>query len=265
MPVRLVGFLALAIWAAGCNRQPVQQTSSAVPGQAANPAPVQRGSQPVQSAAQPGEPYAQPVQTAAQPTQTPPQTAAAPAYGQPAPSAAYPGNTPAPATIVPAGTRIRVRLGRTLDTRHSRPGERFVAYLDEPVVSGNFVVVPKGTPFEGHVFESKRSGRLKGRAYLGLKLDSFRLHGRVYDVATAGDVRESRSHKRRNAAFIGGGAGGGAAIGALAGGGIGAVIGAGAGAAAGTTGALIKGRKNVRLPVETPLVFSLRAPVSVRG
>jgi hypothetical protein len=154
---------------------------------------------------------------------------------------------------IPAGTRIRVRLGISLDTKYSRPGERFEAYLEDPVTSGDRVVVPKGTVFEGHVIEARKSGRLKRRAFLGITLDSFRLHGATYRIATGADVRSSKSHKKRNLAIVGGGSGTGAAMGT------------GAGAAAGTTGAFITGRKNVKLPAETPLVFSLHAAVSVRG
>jgi hypothetical protein len=156
-------------------------------------------------------------------------------------------------------------LGRSLDTKYSHPGERFKAYLDDPLTSGDRVVAPKGTVFEGHVIEAKRSGRLRGRAFLAITLDSFHFHGATYPIATGADVRSSKSHKKRNLAMIGGGSGTGAAIGAVAGGGVGALIGAGAGAATGTTGAFITGRKNVKLPVETPLVFSLHAAVSVRG
>jgi hypothetical protein len=54
-------------------------------------------------------------------------------------------------------------------------------------------------------------------------------------------------------------------VGAVAGGGAGALIGAGVGSAAGATGAFITGRKNVRLPAETPLVFSLRRSVAIRA
>jgi len=167
--------------------------------------------------------------------------------------------------MIPATTRIRVRLAETLDTKRCRPGQRFSAYLDEPIVSGDRVVVPKGTVFEGHVIEAKQSGRLKGRAYLGVTLDAFKMRGARYAVVTAPDFRASGSHKKRNAVFIGGGSGAGATLGAVAGGGVGAAIGAGAGAVAGTTGALITGRKNVTLPVETPLVFSLRTAITVHG
>jgi hypothetical protein len=95
-------------------------------------------------------------------------------------------------------------------------------------------------------------------------LRSFRLHGVTYAVATHSDSRVSGSHKKRNLALIGGGTATGAGIGAIAGGGAGALIGAGAGAAAGATTEFITGKKNVRLPVETEMVFRLRAPLQLR-
>lgn len=166
---------------------------------------------------------------------------------------------------IPAGTALRVRLANGLDTRRSRRGSRFVAFLDEPIVSGNRVIVPKGTEFHGHVVEARRSGRLKGRATLEVALDSFQLDGSTYEISTGVAGRSSGRHLKRDIAIIGGGSGAGAAIGAVAGGGVGALIGAGAGAAAGTTGAFITGRKDVRLPPETRIEFSLKSPVEVRG
>ena len=172
--------------------------------------------------------------------------------------------SPQPAFLIPAGTRFRVRLAQTLDTRHSRPGTTFGATLDDPIVVGNRVVVPKGTPFTGSIVESKRSGRFRGRARLEITLRTFRMKGVTYHLATAPDTRVSGSHKKRNLGLMGGGSAVGAGIGALAAGGTGALIGAGAGAAAGTTTAFFTGRKNVTLPVETPMVFRMRSSVAVR-
>jgi hypothetical protein len=42
------------------------------------------------------------------------------------------------------------------------------------------------------------------------------------------------------------------------------LIGAGAGAAAGTAGAAITGKRNVTIPVETRLAFTLRSAVELR-
>jgi hypothetical protein len=166
--------------------------------------------------------------------------------------------------IIPAGTRIRVRLAQTLDTKHTASGTLFAATLDQPIVIGDRVVVPKGTPFQGRVIESKTSGRFRGRAILEVTLRSFRMNGTAYNIATAPDTRVSGNHKKRNLAFLGGGPAAGAGIGALAAGGAGALIGAGAGAAAGATTAFITGKKNVKLPVETPLTFSLRSSVQLK-
>lgn len=184
----------------------------------------------------------------------PAQPAASPAPAEPAP--------PPPITL-PAGSSVRVRLNRTLDTRTDRLGERFTATLDEPLVSGDRVAVPKGTEFDGHIVGLRHAGRFKGRAMLSLQLDSFTLNGETYDVMSNDATRVSRGHKKRNWLWIGGGSGGGAAIGALAGGGAGALIGAGAGAGAGVVGAAITGEKHVTLPAETPVRFTLRSSVEV--
>ena len=138
---------------------------------------------------------------------------------------------------------MRVRLAQTLDTKYSRPGTTFGATLADPIVVGNHVVVPRGTPFTGSIVASKRSGRFRGRARLEITLRTFHMKGVTYHLATAPDTRVSGSHKKRNLGLMGGGSAVGAGIGALAAGGTGALIGAGAGAAAGTTTAFFTGEK----------------------
>ncbi len=173
-------------------------------------------------------------------------------------------SAPAPAPLtLDAGTSFRVRLQETIDTRRNRAGDRFTAVLDEPLVSGDRVAVPKGTIFQGHVTESKSSGRFKGRAMLALTLDSFTMNGQTYEIRSSGVSRTSKGHKKHHLAWIGGGSGGGALIGAAAGGGTGALIGAGAGAAAGTIGSAITGKRQVRLPVESTVKFTLRDGVTL--
>jgi hypothetical protein len=215
------------------------------------------------------QPVGQPVgQPAAQPGAPPSAEQPAPkpsAVGQPyeANSAANYERVPSNTVSIPAGTILDVRLEQTLDTKRNRPGDRFTATLTRPIILDGQTVIPRGTPCTGHLIESKPSGRFKGHALMSLSLDSFDLNGRRHEMKTTHVGRESGGHKKRNWAFIGGGSGVGTAIGALAGGPAGALIGAGAGAGAGTAGAAITGKKNVRLPVETPLVFSLRAPVTL--
>jgi hypothetical protein len=190
----------------------------------------------------------------------------APASVKPSPWAARPqAADEAPARgsdwLIPQGTVLRVRIDQSVDTRRSRPGNRFQATLAEPVVRNGATLLPKGTRFTGHVMESKPSGRLKGRAVLSLTLDSFRANGREYQVNTGGTTRVSGRHKKRNLVLIGGGAGTGAGIGAIAAGGFGALVGAAAGTVAGTATAVITGKKNVGVPAETMLAFPLRSQV----
>ena len=64
--------------------------------------------------------------------------------------------------------------------------------------------------------------------------------------------------------LAGGGAGLGALIGGLAGGGKGAAIGAAAGAGAGGAGAAFTGNKEIVLPAESALSFTLAQPLEVK-
>jgi len=165
--------------------------------------------------------------------------------------------------VIPGRTAITVRLDETIDTKRNRAGDVVHATLTRPVVVRGETVIPAGTAFTGHVTGADDSGRLTGRAYLSVRMDSFRLKGRKYNVATTTYQQVSSSHKKRNGVLIGGGAGLGTILGAIAGGGKGALIGAGAGAAAGTAGAAATGKKNVTIPAETPIRFTLQSPVHI--
>src|SRR5579864_5760582 len=109
------------------------------------------------------------------------------------------GNSPAaPAARIteeiPPGTLVHVRLLETLDTKRNRAGDQFTATLDEPLVSGDRVTVPKGTEFKGHIVEARQSGRFKGRAVMALSLDSFDLNGESYPLDATRAARTSAGH-----------------------------------------------------------------------
>ncbi len=227
-------FATLGLWLTGCGSKSAQQT----------PVTTAQGQLPGYAAAsQPAQP-AQPV--------------------PPAPGDNAAVQPPAdPQMLIPSGTRIQVRLNQELDTRRNRAGDRFTASLVAPIEDQGRVLVPQGTVFNGHVTASRPSGRLKGRAVLGVTLDSFEMNGQRYQVETTSSGRTSKRHRKRNLVLIGGGAGTGAAIGAIAAGGTGALIGAGAGAAAGTAGAVITGKKQVALRAESLLTFRLEEGVEM--
>jgi hypothetical protein len=159
---------------------------------------------------------------------------------------------------LPAGRQVRVRLGQTISSKRARSGETWAGTLASDIVENGKIVAARGTPVRGRVVEAKDSGRLSSPGLLKLQLTSIQISGKDIPVRTSTIVRQGKSHKGRNTKAIGGTAAAGAIIGALAGGGKGAAIGAGAGAAAGTAGAAATGKKDVRIPVETVLTFTLR-------
>ena len=167
-----------------------------------------------------------------------------------------------PVTL-PERTPIHVTLDQTLASNQSRPGDHFDATVSEPVIVQGKTVIPQGAHAEGLVVDARQSGRLMGRARLQLALQTVAVDGQNCEVRTISHPRIGRDHKKRNWAWIGGGAAGGAVIGALAGGGTGALIGGPVGAAGGTTVALLTGKKDIKLRAETPLQFELAEPVTI--
>jgi hypothetical protein len=164
---------------------------------------------------------------------------------------------------VPEDTAIHVTLNQALASDENRPGDHFEATVSQPVVIDGRTIIAAGANAEGVVVDVHRSGRLKGRGSLRLALESVEVGGHEYDVQTDTSRRAGGRHKKRDWAFIGGGAGGGALIGAVAGGGEGALIGGPIGAGAGTAFAFLTGKKDVHLHPETPLTFELAAPLTI--
>lgn len=171
-------------------------------------------------------------------------------------------NRPDPVTV-PELTQIHVTLGEAVTSNQSRPGDHFDATISEPVVVDGKTVIPQGAHAEGVVVDAKPSGRLMGRARLLLALQSVEVSGQTYDLRTTSSARIGRDHKKRNWAWIGGGAGGGALIGAAAAGGKGALIGGPIGAAAGTTVAFVTGHRDIKLRPESPVTFKLAEPLTI--
>ncbi len=164
---------------------------------------------------------------------------------------------------VPEQTPIHVTLDQAVTSNQSRPGEHFAATVSEPIVVDGKTVVPQGARALGLVVDAHHSGRLMGRARLQLALQTVEVDGKRYEIRTTSSQKVGGNHKKRNFAWIGGGAGGGLLIGALAGGGEGALIGGPVGARAGTAAAFLTGKKDIKLPAETALTFRLAEPVTI--
>lgn len=165
--------------------------------------------------------------------------------------------------VVPANTAIYIRLQQSISSRTAEPGQSFAAVLDDPLIVDDQTVAAKGTPVEGRVVAARDSGRLHNSGYLRITLSSITLNGRAMPLQTNSMFVSGGTYRKRNLAFIGGGAGGGALIGALAGGGKGAAIGALLGAGAGTGAAYATGKKGVGFAAERRLGFRLMHALNI--
>jgi hypothetical protein len=166
--------------------------------------------------------------------------------------------------VVPAGTFLTVRLGETLSSKQSQPGQIFTASVAAPVEVDGRTVIPAGATATGTVVAAHAAGKFKGASLLQIKLDKITVGGRSHSIQTSSVARSEKGKGKRSAALIGGGAGAGALIGALAGGGKGAAIGALVGGGAGTAGSAYTGNRDVTLPAESALSFKLEAPLEVQ-
>ncbi len=167
---------------------------------------------------------------------------------------------------IPAGTRLPIRLEQSLASDTSRVEEPVRATLVSGVVVGGVTVLPAGTAVRGVVTEAIRSGRVKGRAEVGVRFDTLTLEGdsEAYPIRTGLVTRRAPPTKGKDAAKIGVPAIGGAILGGIFGGRKGALVGGAVGGGAGTAFVLSTRGAEVRLPRGTHLAVRLLAPLTVR-
>ena len=186
-----------------------------------------------------------------------PAPAPAPAAQAPAPAAA-----PKPVTV-PAGTMLNVRLAQAIDVDTSATGQTFKAIVDDPVMIGGSVVIPRGASAVVQAVKVEQSGKMKGSDKISLKVNSIGFGGMVHEVTTTYVQTKGSGEGKKTASKVGGGAGLGAIVGGIAGGGSGAAIGAAVGGVAG--GAVAAGgEEHLQLEAETRLQFQLTAAVNIR-
>jgi len=168
------------------------------------------------------------------------------------------------AAAIASGTLLTVRLGETVSTERTRPGDSFSATLDQPLVVDGLVIAEKGAHATGRVVDAVEAGRVKGLARLLLELSSLMSSdGQKIEFRTARFEKEGPASKTEDAQKVGIGAAIGAAIGAIAGGGKGAAIGAASGGAAGGGVAVATRGKPAVLPAETRISFRVDQPVTI--
>lgn len=166
---------------------------------------------------------------------------------------------PVPTTVtVPAGKVLTIRLADEVGSKISQPGQTFGGALARAVEVDGEVIIPAGARVQGEVVDAKAMGHFAGGALLELKLDSIRVNGEQLPIETATLTQTLKGKGKRTGLLVGGGAGLGAVIGGIAGGGKGAAIGALAGGGAGTAGSAYTGNKEIVLPAESAVAFTLK-------
>jgi hypothetical protein len=228
-------------------------------------------------------PAAAPVaQPAANTTASTPAANSSGANTSPAPAGA-PAAKPAPGAkvIVPTGTHLPLVLHNAISTRSARPGDPVYFETVFPVMVDGKVVIPAGSYVSGEVTQSKRAGRVKGKAEIAIRLTTMILPN-TYEVNLAampsntgtgggettnnegtiiGDsdkADDAGTVIRTTEAGTGIGAGVGAASGHI---GEGVGIGAAAGAAAGLAAVLLTRGPDAELPRGTTLDAVLDRPI----
>jgi type IV secretion system protein VirB10 len=169
------------------------------------------------------------------------------------------------AAEIPKGTHVLLRMLNSISTRTAAEGTQVYLQTVTPVAINGEIVLPPGTYVQGSVSHAKRSGRVKGRAELGIRLETLTFAGgkaqkispRLSSVDsgdTGQKVDETESLVKqsstvgKDAAQVAILAGSGAAIGGLADRTFkGAGIGAGAGTVVGLTAALLTRGNEVEL------------------
>ena len=168
-----------------------------------------------------------------------------------------------PAVIIPGGTMFRVRTLDPIDVDSTKAGTKFRGTVDDPIMSGGDVIVPRGADAVMVAAKVAQSGRLKGSDLIELKVNSISVNGRSYPVTTSVSQTKSSGEGKKTGRKVIGGAGLGAIIGGIAGGGTGAAIGALAGGGAGTA-ISAAGQAHLKIPPETRLEFQLLADVKIQ-
>jgi hypothetical protein len=83
----------------------------------------------------------------------------------------------APAAEIPKGTHVLLRMLNAVSTRTASEGDQVYLQTATPITAGGGILIPTGTYVQGSVSHAKRSGRVKGRAELAVRLETMTLPG----------------------------------------------------------------------------------------
>jgi hypothetical protein len=243
-----IGAAAITLIAGGCDRaevaHPAPGNALVTPGTAGSPRKVD--AVPVATAGGTGESAAK-----AEPASTPDPGSETPGWRE---------------VTIPAGTSLPIVLDTGVGSDTSHVEQAVSAHLARAIAVGGKAVVPQGSRVTGVVTDATRSGKVKGRAHVGMRFNELTPRGEEhrYQISTSSVGRTAPATKKEDALKIGAPAAGGAIVGALVGGKEGALIGTAAGGGAGTAVVMSTRGKEVHLARGAALTLRLREPLTVR-
>jgi len=184
------------------------------------------------------------------------------------------------ASEIPQGSHVALRLVNSISTRTAKEGDYVYMKTATPIAADGSIVIPEGSFVQAVVTHSVRSGRIKGRAELAIRIETLTLpSGKVIKttphlasldsggtdqkVKKENQIEQGSSHGA-DAVTVGRMAGAGAAIGGIADRSWkGAGIGGGAGSAVGLAEVLLTRGKEVELHQGSTIdvVFDRSVPV----
>lgn len=88
--------------------------------------------------------------------------------------------------VVPAGTRLVIRMTDAIDSRQHKAGHRFRGQMEAALVIDGVTAVPRGAFVYGQIIESKKSGRLAGSATLAITFTEIMLDDQLYPISVLG-------------------------------------------------------------------------------
>jgi hypothetical protein len=167
---------------------------------------------------------------------------------------------------IPTGTSLPVILDTSVGSDISRVEQSVHGHLSRTVYVDGAAAIPAGSAVTGYVTSARRSGKVKGRAYVAMRFSRLTRRGdsEDYRIRTRNIGRLAPATKEKDAVKIGAPALGGALVGGLVGGGKGAAIGAAAGGGAGTAVVLNTRGKEVRIGRGQTVFVRLTQPLKMR-
>jgi hypothetical protein len=158
--------------------------------------------------------------------------------------------------VIPAGTRMMVRMHDSVNTKQHKAGHRFYMTLEADLVVADKTVAPRGSVVYGVIAGAQSSRRLVGKSSLTLQPTDIMIGSRMYPIQSTqiqavGATGSGSKTVGRTARA--------AAIGGLANGSKGAKT----GAAIGLGASLLSDDGQIQVPSGTLVEFNIAAPTTL--